>query len=680
VLFVAEENGRVTKLGLQSPNAYSTVVSGLSYPVSVVLNEAKSVMYIAERTGNRVRRVFLNPDNTESSKEVAVSGIPSAEGLALSKDSSVLYVGQFVYQSGSVWRVPLSASGSVAATINMKIASGLNRPRSLLLSADDTLLYVAEEDAAAGNVRRYELVSGSYASVILQSGMHRPFGLALIPAEDKLIVSELKAANTVSYLSPLPAYSFAYTECDAMQFESRAPTPSSDRGCSALTVCAPNKAEAVAPTLTSDRQCTEEVAIVNSGLNVPFGIAITPAGEELYVVEHAGKRVWHVNLATNAKVSIRTLNAKAHGCALGNGVLFVAEENGRVTKLGLQSPNAYSTVVSGLSYPVSVVVNEAKSVMYIAERSSNRVRRVFLGADNTESSKEVAVTDITLAEGLALSKDSSVLYVGQYVNSGSVWHVPLSASGTVAATDSMKIVSGLSRPRGLLLSTDETLLYVAEDIAGKVHRYELVSGSYASVTLQSDMSRPYGLALTQGEEKLIVSEFAATTVSYLSPLPAYPSLSPSGQSSSQPSGEPSGQPSGQPSQPTSQPTDQGLEIIQAVGAGGSNSDFGYGISALADGSALVTGLFQGTASFGSGISLTSAGPADIFVAKVSSSGAWVWALRAGGSYYDFGYRISALADGSALVTGHFRGTASFDSGISLTSSAGSYDIFVMKVL
>ena len=83
---------------------------------------------------------------------------------------------------------------------------------------------------------------------------------------------------------------------------------------------------------------------------------------------------------------------------------------------------------------------------------------------------------------------------------------------------------------------------------------------------------------------------------------------------------------------------------------------------------MVTGIFEGTASFGSGISLTSAGSWDIFVAKVSSSGAWVWALRAGGSSYDSGWGISALADGSAVVTGGFDETGRVGRGVWVTSA------------
>jgi hypothetical protein len=114
----------------------------------------------------------------------------------------------------------------------------------------------------------------------------------------------------------------------------------------------------------------------------------------------------------------------------------------------------------------------------------------------------------------------------------------------------------------------------------------------------------------------------------------------------------------------------------AVGANGTGSDTGYGISALADGSSVVTGSFYGNTSFGS-ITLTSAGDDDVFVAKLAPSGAWEWALSAGGTDDERGYGISSLADGSSVVTGYFSYMASFGS-ISLTS-AGGQDIFVAKV-
>ena len=129
-----------------------------------------------------------------------------------------------------------------------------------------------------------------------------------------------------------------------------------------------------------------------------------------------------------------------------------------------------------------------------------------------------------------------------------------------------------------------------------------------------------------------------------------------------------------------------------MSAGGSCDDYGYGITSHADGSSVVTGYFVGTASFTpvvSGHSITDissvSGSSDIFVAKVSSDGKWIWAVRAGGGSDDRGYGITSHADGSSVVTGDFSGTASFSpvaSGHSisaLSSVSSNVDIFVAKV-
>ena len=118
--------------------------------------------------------------------------------------------------------------------------------------------------------------------------------------------------------------------------------------------------------------------------------------------------------------------------------------------------------------------------------------------------------------------------------------------------------------------------------------------------------------------------------------------------------------------------------LWATKAGGTSTDYGYAISTLSDGSALVSGYFSGTATFGS-TTLTSAGSDDVFVAKIDASGTYVWATQAGGTSSEKGYGISTLSDGSAIVTGNFQGTATFGS-TTLTSSAGSFDVFVAKIV
>jgi hypothetical protein len=65
-------------------------------------------------------------------------------------------------------------------------------------------------------------------------------------------------------------------------------------------------------------------------------------------------------------------------------------------------------------------------------------------------------------------------------------------------------------------------------------------------------------------------------------------------------------------------------LARAKRAGGADYDEGIGIAAMADGSFVVTGRFLGTATFGPGEAgetvLTSAGSADIFVARYNADG------------------------------------------------------------
>lgn len=116
--------------------------------------------------------------------------------------------------------------------------------------------------------------------------------------------------------------------------------------------------------------------------------------------------------------------------------------------------------------------------------------------------------------------------------------------------------------------------------------------------------------------------------------------------------------------------------LWAVKAGGTSDDYGSSISTDSNGNSYVTGVFSGTVSFGS-VSLTSYGGDDIFAAKLNSSGSWIWAKKAGGTNGDGGLDIAVDSNANAYLTGQFYGSANFGT-ISITSH-GSYDAFVAKL-
>lgn len=109
--------------------------------------------------------------------------------------------------------------------------------------------------------------------------------------------------------------------------------------------------------------------------------------------------------------------------------------------------------------------------------------------------------------------------------------------------------------------------------------------------------------------------------------------------------------------------------------GDANMQVGLSVAADGSGDIIVTGYFHGTADFGGGL-LTSAGAADIFVAKFDSNGNHLWSRRFGDGDDQSARSIAAEGSGDIVVTGHFNGTTDFGGGP--LTSAGGYDIFLAK--
>ncbi|UOQ98875.1 T9SS type A sorting domain-containing protein [Hymenobacter sp. 5317J-9] len=94
----------------------------------------------------------------------------------------------------------------------------------------------------------------------------------------------------------------------------------------------------------------------------------------------------------------------------------------------------------------------------------------------------------------------------------------------------------------------------------------------------------------------------------------------------------------------------------------------------------VTGIFVGTASFGS-TALTSAGKRDLYLAKLTDAGtnsSIDWTLRAGGSEDDSGICV-AVSGSSVYIAGGFQ-SPSINFGSTVLAQAGSGDAFVAKAI
>jgi PKD repeat protein len=115
-------------------------------------------------------------------------------------------------------------------------------------------------------------------------------------------------------------------------------------------------------------------------------------------------------------------------------------------------------------------------------------------------------------------------------------------------------------------------------------------------------------------------------------------------------------------------------------AGGSSVDDLGGVSVYAGGYIYVTGYFMTSATFGT-TTLTSNGQQDLYVAKLDTSGNWIWAKKANGTAVDISSAIAADAAGNVYITGYFNSTTlTFGSyTINRTSGASYNDAFLAKI-
>ena len=102
---------------------------------------------------------------------------------------------------------------------------------------------------------------------------------------------------------------------------------------------------------------------------------------------------------------------------------------------------------------------------------------------------------------------------------------------------------------------------------------------------------------------------------------------------------------------------------------------GNGVACDGSGNVLVTGSFENSIDLGAGWT-TSFAHKDMFVAKYSAAGAYVWSKLAGGLYDDAGRGVAVDATGKVVVTGTFQAAVNFGTGSLIT--AGRTDVFVAR--
>jgi len=112
---------------------------------------------------------------------------------------------------------------------------------------------------------------------------------------------------------------------------------------------------------------------------------------------------------------------------------------------------------------------------------------------------------------------------------------------------------------------------------------------------------------------------------------------------------------------------------------GASQDSGNAVVIDRDGNSYITGLFVGSVAFGSQRLMSTSGQSDVFFAKYSPEGNFLWAFQAGGPAYMSGNGLGVDAEGSAYGTGFYRSGTTIGGLLLTNSSSGARDAFIVRV-
>ncbi len=117
------------------------------------------------------------------------------------------------------------------------------------------------------------------------------------------------------------------------------------------------------------------------------------------------------------------------------------------------------------------------------------------------------------------------------------------------------------------------------------------------------------------------------------------------------------------------------EFVWSTNSGGQANGLSTGVAVDQQGNCFLTGMFKNKAAFGT-TTLTSSGAFDIFVARINSDGTPAWAHSGGGEKIDYGLGITADRAGNCYITGEFTNDVKF-MGKHLTQLGGR-DLFIAR--
>src|SRR5579863_8832362 len=254
-----------------------------------------------------------------------------------------------------------------------------------------------------------------------------------------------------------------------------------------------------------DVQTSLAVSTIDVGTG-PWGVAVTPNGQQAYVTNRTGNTVSVIDTTSNTVVNTIPVQSNPSGVAFtpdGSQAYVVDQGSNNVSVIDTASQTVVTNVQVGNGpVEVAMALTSNGTFAYVTNSLSNSVSVISTASDSVTSTVQVGMDPL----GVAVTPNSSLVYVA---NAGSNTVSVLSvASNTVTAT----IPVGIG-PSGVAFTPDSSLAYVVNDASNSVS--VIATASNNVIATVTGLNGPTEVALTTDGSSAYVTNTAVNSVSVI---------------------------------------------------------------------------------------------------------------------------------------------------------------------
>ena len=588
--------------------------SRFSNPIGISMYSSDSWTLVADYNSHRVRLIDMSSLQvttvTGSGTGGGADGIGTSATFTYPRNIAISSFDEFavVSDSGnrvrkvvlSTWAVSTlagSPSDTPGSSDGVGTLATFNSPRGLLLTSDDMYMYVLDHNN--NKIRRVEVSGRRVVTLVSQAGspaLSQPMGITWLSQDSVILVSNYGSHRVLQM----------YGTCAA---PTTSPTRIPTARPSIYTAPAGLFCNEVSQVVVAGTGSTGSANGVGSSasFNSPGGMSTSPDVSFLLIADISNHKVRKLVVSSGSVSTLAGSGTAGGGNGIGtsaqlnipadvsissDGLFALSSCSGghRIRRIVL-STRLVTTIAGGSSVghmngvggnsrfntPFGISLYSGDSWALVVDTDNHRVRLIDMsslqvttvtgsgtigGADGIGTSAAFRTPRF-----IAVSTNDEFAVVSEMYGHRvrkvvlSTWAVSTlagSPSDIPGSSDGVGTMSAFSRPYGLLLTSDDMYVYVADRNSHKIRRVEVSGRRVVTLVSQAGsttLSQPVGLALLSRDSVLMVSNEGSHRVLQMYGTCAAPTSSPTRTPTSAPSGKPSGEPSGLPtSDPTCEPS------------------------------------------------------------------------------------------------------------------------------